>query len=118
MITTTTYYTGDLQIGDLVAVAENSYICLGFFAGRGINDSFQYWSFWSLAEWFDDVYNVRTRGHKPRKSYHNAASPHRVIKLTPEFFDNVTMEKYEKSIEALKLLKVISDFETNVLKSK
>lgn len=107
MIITSTRYTGDLQVGDLVAVAEGNCLYAGFFAGRGIGDSFQYWGMWSLCDWFDNKYGERMKGRKPRKAYHNAASPNRVIKITPEFFNKETMEMYEKSIEALKILKVI-----------
>lgn len=118
MITTSTLHTGNLKIGDLIAVAENSYIHIGFFAGRGINNSFQYWTMDQLCMWLDPEGWRRKKGKLPYKFYHNSVRASRVIKISPEFFTNESMEMYEKSLEALRLLKVIEDFETNVLKSK
>lgn len=108
-MTTKTHYTGDLKVGDLIAVSEGSSLQIGFFAGRGPTYTFQYWTLWSLSSWLDNGQASRfgPRGKNPVKSYHNNSYPMRSIKISPEFFDNETMIQYEKSVEALKILKVL-----------
>lgn len=102
-----TRYTGALKVGDFIAVAEGNYMYLGFFAGRGTGNSFQYWTLWSLSNWLDDTSKRRTEGKKPWKNYHNSYNTQRALKISPEFLDPEHMELYEKSIEALRILKVL-----------
>lgn len=101
-----TRYTGALKVGDFIVVAEGNHMYIGFFAGRGIGNSFQYWTTWQLSRWLDDP-TWRKKGHLPRKSYHNTYNPQRAMKITPEFLNAEHMEEYNKSIEALRILKIL-----------
>jgi hypothetical protein len=110
MITTTTYYTGELKLGDLVAIASFSCVELGFYRGRGQGNSFQYYELSSLARWVD--YNDAPHNSpwkSPKAAYFNSYSGSRVIKYSPELLTLEYQVIYEKAIEALKRLKIIPE---------
>ena len=109
-MTTTTYYTGELKLGDLVAVANFSNIDLGFYRGRGQGDSFQYYHLANLARWVDYSDAPNNGSWKsPKVAYFNSYAGSRVIKYSPEFLTPEYQLIYEKATEALKRLKIIKE---------
>lgn len=116
---TNSAYTGELQPGDLVAVAASSdYVHVGFYVGRGKTGSFQFYPLHTLAYWFDGEHSRRIQGKKPYVSFRNSFYSNMALKISPETFTPKMKETYDKASEAMKLLLVAEDFKTKVLKSK
>lgn len=103
---TNTYYTGELKIGDFIIVCEAYQMHLGFYRGRGRGNSFQYFSMTSLSRWFDAP---QIKYKNPKLCYHNTYNEFRVVKFSPDLLILEEKIKYEKAIEALKLLKIIKE---------
>ena len=98
---TKTFYTGELKTGDLIAVNDYK-ITLGFYLGRGINYSKQFYSFRALNYWIE-----HPNSGSPRKWYILENEPcRRIMKITSEHFDEETMKEYEKALEAMKKLEI------------
>lgn len=107
MRTYETIISGDINPMDFVIIATDSNLELGFYVGRGPTGTFQYYTFWSLSTIFK---NYQSSGVliKPNKAYINSPHKWRIAKYSPELLTEEKQEEYYKSIEALKLLKLIS----------
>lgn len=118
-MSTNSAYTGELQPGDLVAVAaSSSYLHIGFYVGRGPTGSFQFYPMHTLAYWFDGEHSRRTQGKKPYVSFRNSFYSNMALKISPETFTPEMKSIYARASEAMKLLQVAEDFKANTLKSK
>ena len=99
-----TAYSNELQTGDFIIISNGRFLALGFYLGRGSTGSLQFYSLWSLSTWLDKTNRVKS----PHKEYVNIAGQYRVAKYHPDCLENPEfIEKYEKAVEALKLLKII-----------
>jgi hypothetical protein len=111
----TVKYGGDIQRGDLIAVASGNYMSIGIYLGRGQGGSVQYlWpgSATAQKEWHDN--KVReSLGIKPTKgplkisqmgkNFVNTPSATRILKLNREnITDQETIEKLLTDKEVLK----------------
>jgi hypothetical protein len=110
-----THYGGELQIGDLIAIADGNIISLGWYCGRGRGETVQYYSIFSACSIMTE-YRLWEKGIEPenayrwgaarreefetvglhikmvKKCYINSVTPWRIIKITnPE--DSITGEK-------------------------
>lgn len=116
-------YGGTLEFGDLVAISDGNYMSFGFYAGRGIGGTFQYYGIWSpthaynqYEDWLKMPEEQREKHWNSRrykkgftskcitKSYINAVRDSRIIKLTdPEgvFTDPGILEQYNQAKEIL-----------------
>lgn len=107
---------GDVQKGDLIAVACNSYMSIGIYIGRGQGGTVQYlWpgSATSAKEWHgkkvDSLGNITNEQMKPLrlsqmgKNFVNTPHATRIIKLNREnITDQETIEKLLTDKEVLK----------------
>jgi hypothetical protein len=106
MRTYETTISGDINPMDFVTIATDNSLELGFYVGRGPTGTFQYYTFWSLNAIFDR-HQQDGALIKPNKAYINSPSRWRIAKYSPELLTEDKQEQYYKSIEALKLLKLI-----------
>lgn len=106
-----TQYTGKLEIGDLALIASGSYIDVGFYIEQGKSGTFQYYTLNTLTYWYDAYIERKNKGDvtvpaNPWKSYVMSPAKWRLAKISKDMLDGEYKEKYNKSIEALKLLKL------------
>lgn len=101
------FHSGELQIGDLIVVGDR-YLHLGFYLGTGRN-TVQYYTPRQLVYWLDKSSTdplFRKRYRKPSQVCYIKADPHRVAKFNPDCLAGEELERYNKSLEALKILKI------------
>jgi hypothetical protein len=101
------FHSGELQIGDLIVVGDR-YLHLGFYLGTGRN-TVQYYTPTQLVWWLDKCSTdplLRKSYHKPRQVCYIKADPHRVAKFNPDCLVGEELERYNKSLEALKILNI------------
>ena len=100
------YSNKELEKWDLIIAIFNNYADVGFYLGKGVNLSRQYYSIYTLAHWLDRKLDGKTsRG--PYKSYMSNGCFARFIKYSSELIDDPeTIETYNKAVEALKLLNI------------
>jgi hypothetical protein len=98
------YYTGELNKGDMIAIASGSYLSLGFYLGLGSAGNIQYYDMYSISKWFEK--SEKTRRKVPYVCYINSYHTRRIVKYSPEFLTEQCIKEYEQAIEALKLLKI------------
>ena len=97
----TKYAEHELQTGDLIAIASDSYIDIGWYLGRGKTGTLQYCT-------INSAYWAATSNKKVYKCYINTPTPVRILKITPECItDKEELEKYEKALELMKELKIV-----------
>ncbi len=110
--TMVTEYTGELKTGDLIVVHRHYVVDVGFYLGRGRNYSLQYFDLNNTAYWSDMSKKWKEEGitNKPPlyKSYIANPSSWRVIKISPDLLTDKYKEKYDRAMDLLKELKVIS----------
>lgn len=93
------YYAKDLKKWDLIAVAEQSCMYIGFYAGRGKTGTIQYYSFWTIERFINKSCSEKDF----YKSYVNSDHRNRIIKVThPELI--LTQEYSERYKECKKVL--------------
>ena len=105
---------GEIQRGDIIAVASNNYISIGIYLGRGQGGTVQYlWpgSATSSRDWYEEQLK-NWKGAKPMrsftisqigKSYINSPDANRIIKLNREnITDQETIERLLTDKEVLK----------------
>ena len=101
------FHSGELQIGDLIVVGDR-YLHLGFYLGTGRN-TVQYYTPRQLVYWLDKSSTdplFRKIYRKPHQVCYIKADPHRVAKFNPDCLVGEELERYNKSLEALKILKI------------
>ena len=103
MRTESTRLTGELHTGDLIIVAQANWLDVGYYLGYGQGDSRQYYSLELIDRWIESGYKRK----KPFVSFYNSSSSWRVAKYPPTYLEGACLEKYEKSIEAMKRLNII-----------
>ena len=108
MKTYETVISGDVNPMDFVTIATDSSLELGFYVGRGPSGTFQYYTLWMLNMIFDHYQQNGKIDRKVYKSYINSPHKWRIAKYSPELLTEEKQEHYYKSIEVLKLLKLIS----------
>jgi hypothetical protein len=106
MRTYETVISGDIDPMDFVIIATDSNLELGFYVGRGPTGTFQYYTLWCLSTVFER-HQKNGALIKPNKAYINSPHRWRIAKCSPESLTQEKQEEYYKSIEALKLLKLI-----------
>jgi hypothetical protein len=106
MRTYETVISGDIDPMDFVIIATENSLELGFYVGRGPTGTFQYYTLWCLSTIFKR-YEQDGALIKPNKAYINSPTKWRIAKCSPESLTQEKQEEYYKSIEALKLLKLI-----------
>jgi hypothetical protein len=98
---TRTHISEQLKTYDFIIIAENSTLVLGFYLGRGKNNSFQYYHLWTLS----NHYNKNYEG-KLYKSYFNSYNEYRVAKYHPDCIENPEVkELYDNAIQVIRKLK-------------
>jgi hypothetical protein len=123
-------YGGQIVPGDFVAISYQNHMDFGWYAGNGINDTLQYYSFRNPGDAYDRYEEWLKMDKKDQsaywakryyinggftrkclwKSYINAVHSTRVIKITnieDIFTEPEDRMKYEKSREALIKLNLI-----------
>ena len=63
----TSEISGELKLGDFIAVASNSYIELAFYLGRGKSGTVQYFTVHALEYWLQNKDNPNNRWYFGRK---------------------------------------------------
>jgi len=102
-----TKYTGEIELEDLILVGSYGGMDAGFYAGQGKTGTLQYYTLYSLSNWFDKIQTKNSdEKSKPWKSYINTPQGWRVAKLHPDNLADEHIENYKKSLEALRLLKL------------
>ena len=99
-------YTGEIKIGDLIIISSGNYLEIGFYVGRGQNDSVQYYHLSELNWWIKRLKEPNPPKRKlPYVSHINVIHPTRIAKYDVNLLTNEYKEIYEKGIELLKLNK-------------
>lgn len=102
-----TQLSGDINLYDFVIIASDSFLQTGFYCGRGPTGTFQFYTTWSLAYWYDTRKDEEVPSKlKPFKSYINSPSGYRIAKYSPELLTEERKENYYKALEAFKLLNI------------
>lgn len=116
-------YGGKLEFGDLVAISDGNHLNFGFYAGRGIGGTFQYYPLHSpsvcyerYTEWLKMSDELKEKNHAYKqykkgftskciyKAYINAVHKTRIMRVTdPEnvFTDSKDRELYDEAKEIL-----------------
>lgn len=90
-------WSEDIKIGDLIILAENNFLSVGIYAGRGPTQTVQYFSLSSLAFW------LKRGSKKCWKNYINSYYTSRVSKFSPETLTEEWKEVYYTAKEKLKI---------------
>lgn len=91
----------ELQTGDLIAMATENSINIGWYLGRGKTGTLQYYDIYSAAY-------ARINNRKLYKSYINAPHERRILKITPECItDKEYINIYHEGLELMKELKIV-----------
>ena len=100
------FHSGDLQIGDLIVVGDR-YLQLGFYLGTGRN-TVQYYTPRQLIYWLErNIKNPQYTTYRNRlKVCYVKADPHRIAKFNPDCLAGEELDRYNQSLEALKILKI------------
>lgn len=94
------YYAKDLKKWELIAIADGTSLRIGFYRGRGINGTLQFYSFWSIQH----VKNKEIVVEKDLyTSYVSSVCLNRIIKVThPELvFQDGELERYKQCMDVL-----------------
>ena len=109
---------GDIQRGDLIAVATGNYISIGIYLGRGQGGTVQYlwpgsatssknWHEQKLKEWKGDKPMRPLTISQMGKSYVNTPDEYRIMKLNRDnITDPETIERLLEDKEVLKEFKI------------
>jgi hypothetical protein len=100
------HYSGEIKTGDLIVVAvSHSWLDVGFFLGRGGENSVQYYLMNGLS---NKMIDYRDKGifKPPKKAYYNTDYPMKITKYSKDCLSQEQLVIYENAIEALKLLKI------------
>jgi hypothetical protein len=109
---------GDIQRGDLIAVATGNYISIGIYIGRGQSGTVQYlwpgsatssknWHEQKLKEWKGDKPMRPLTISQMGKTYVNTPDQYRIMKLNREnITDPETIERLLEDKEVLKEFKI------------
>jgi hypothetical protein len=109
---------GDIQRGDIIAVASNNYISIGIYLGRGQGGTVQYlwpgsasssknWHGIQLGQWKGDKPMKPLTISQMGKNYVNTPDEHRIMKLNREnITDQETIERLLEDKEVLKEFKI------------
>lgn len=108
--TMVTEYTGELKTGDLIGIGSSwsSSIYPAFYLGRGQGESMQFYTLIQLIAWIERTLEDKVRWRKLYKVHINHPYPERIVKLSPDLLTDEYKEKYDRAIDLLKELKVIS----------
>jgi hypothetical protein len=85
-------WTGIIRKGDLVAIAYDNYMVLAIYIGRGKTGTVQYYSLYSLNNFYKENRNLDNYS----KSYVNAPHESRVIKVNVNDLSDFTLEQYNE----------------------
>jgi len=100
-----TSYCGELERGDFIAVSNSNYIDLGFYLGRGVNNSTQYYTLNSIIWWKSEDYKGKRKF--PFTAYFQN-SPHlRIVKMHPDHLVEKYRIMYDQCVEILKELQIL-----------
>jgi hypothetical protein len=113
---------GEIQRGDIIAVATNNYISIGIYLGRGQGGTVQYlwpgfatscknWHERKLKEWKGDKPMRPLTISQMGKSYVNTPDEYRIMKLNRDnITDQETIEKLLEDKEVLKEFKITVNY--------
>lgn len=96
------YISKEIKKGDLILVIFNNTSELGFYLGKGRNQSHQYHRLTSLDYWLPEIKQGIAKA--PAKGYVSNCTPYRMVKYSPELLNDEFKDKYNNALEALKLL--------------
>ena len=98
-----TRYNDDLKTGDFVIMLCEHGLELGYYLHRGKGESAQFYTFYDLVNWLQLGADVN---HHPIAEYIRRPSEMRIAKYSPGLLTEEYLELYNKSIHALRLLKI------------
>jgi len=101
-----TEYTGEIEPEDFILVSSGYGMSAGFYIGQGKSGTLQYYHIHTLSNWWDNIQQGNNVKSSPWKHYINTPNKYRVAKLHLDNLDAEHLERYYKSLEALKLLKL------------
>jgi hypothetical protein len=102
-----TRYTGEIELGDFILVSSGYGMSAGFYVGQGKSGTLQYYNIHTLSNWWDKIQQEdNLKRTSPFKDYINTPNEYRIAKLHPDNLAADHLERYYKSLEALKLLKL------------
>lgn len=102
------WVSGEINKGDLILAILNNHTDIGFYLGKGRGGSHQYHSIERLNWWLSRIREGKIKSDRiPAVAYITNCTKYRMVKYSPDLIINKELkEKYNNSLEALKLLNI------------